>query len=68
MADDEKPTSIWKKEMSFRRKPAEEPAPDGSSEAAADSSALAADCCVTWLSCSTAALICSMALLSWCEA
>lgn len=25
---DEKPTSIWKKEMSFRRKPAEEGAPD----------------------------------------
>ena len=24
MADDEKPTSIWKKEMSFRRKPADE--------------------------------------------
>jgi type IV pilus assembly protein PilM len=26
MADDEKPTSIWKKEISFRRKPGEEPA------------------------------------------
>ena len=29
MSDDEKPTSIWKKEMSFRRKPAEEQTPDG---------------------------------------
>ena len=32
MADDEKPTSVWKKEMSFRRKPAEERGPDDSSE------------------------------------
>ncbi len=32
MASDEKPTSIWKKEMSFRRKPADEPASDSSSE------------------------------------
>ncbi len=31
-SDDEKPTSIWKKEMSFRRKPAEESAAEGSSE------------------------------------
>jgi type IV pilus assembly protein PilM len=35
MADDEKPTSIWKKEISFRRKPADEaadvPAASGSS-------------------------------------
>jgi len=32
MASDEKPSSIWKKEMSFRRKPADESAPDSSSE------------------------------------
>ena len=32
MPSDEKPTSIWKKEMSFRRKPADESAPDGSAE------------------------------------
>ncbi|HUQ23040.1 MAG TPA: type IV pilus assembly protein PilM [Gaiellaceae bacterium] len=30
MADDEKPTSIWKKEMSFRRKPADESESPGS--------------------------------------
>ena len=34
MSSDEKPTSIWKKEMSFRRKPADERADDGSSESA----------------------------------
>ncbi|HEX4929892.1 MAG TPA: type IV pilus assembly protein PilM [Gaiellaceae bacterium] len=34
MASDEKPTSIWKKEMSFRRKPADESAPASDSPAA----------------------------------
>ena len=34
MASDEKPTSIWKKEMSFRRKPAEERAPSATDDAA----------------------------------
>jgi type IV pilus assembly protein PilM len=34
MTNDEKPTSIWKKEMSFRRKPADENTSDGSSESA----------------------------------
>ena len=34
MANDEKPTSIWKKEMSFRRKPADESATESSSDPA----------------------------------
>ena len=33
MMRDEKPTSIWKKEMAFRRKSAEEQTPDESAEA-----------------------------------
>jgi hypothetical protein len=36
MADDEKPTSIWKKELSFRRKPEEETA-DPAAESGASS-------------------------------
>ena len=42
MASDETPTPIWKKEMSFDRKPAEEPG-DGSSEAMAEPEVIAAD-------------------------
>ena len=40
MADDEKPTSIWKKEMSFRRKPADDDAPDRSSESQSGSGSI----------------------------
>jgi type IV pilus assembly protein PilM len=40
MASDEKPTSIWKKEMSFRRKSAQEPAPDDASESATPSGSI----------------------------
>ena len=40
MPSDEKPTSIWKKEMSFRRKSAQEPAPDDASEPAAPSGSI----------------------------
>ena len=40
MADDEKPTSIWKKEMSFRRKPADESAPEGPAESESGSGSI----------------------------
>jgi len=43
MASEEKPPSIWKKEMSFRRKPAEERAPDAPSEAAAETEVATAE-------------------------
>ena len=40
MPGDEKPSSIWKKEMSFRRKPAAEGAPEPSSEPASPSGSI----------------------------
>jgi hypothetical protein len=40
MADDEKPTSIWKKEMSFRRKDADESAPEGPAESESGSGSI----------------------------